>query len=168
MYMFKSHYLHGYWLNGTTNVPLLEWLWHWIIQKDWYGIKKNRNQTMSQTIKSRKQNWEEKQLYGYLKIQKKLLIWLYEQWEILKKETESLDKSTCACGVMVMDTATRVQILNETGCISRCTNTLGKGMNPLILPPATGKIVGQSRFFSLGETTSQGEGKLNLNLLNSA
>ena len=35
-----------------------------------------------------------------------------------------------------MDTATRVQILDETDCIS---NTLGKGMNPIILPPAMGK-----------------------------
>ena len=30
-----------------------------------------------------------------------------------------------------MDTATRVQILDETDCISRSTNTLGKGMNPV-------------------------------------
>ena len=37
---------------------------------------------------------------------------------------------------------------------------LGKGMNPIILPPAMGKIVGQTRFFSLGEATSLGEGKL--------
>ena len=35
-----------------------------------------------------------------------------------------------------MDTATRVQILDLTDCISRSTNTLGKGMNPIILPPA--------------------------------
>ena len=41
-----------------------------------------------------------------------------------------------------------------------CTNTLGKGMNPIILPPAMGKIVGQTRFFSLGEATSLGEGQL--------
>ena len=40
------------------------------------------------------------------------------------------------------------------------TNTLGKGMNPIILPPAMGKIVGQTKFFSLGEATSLGEGKL--------
>ena len=33
-------------------------------------------------------------------------------------------------------------------------------MNPIILPPAMGKIVGQTRFFSLGEATSLGEGKL--------
>ena len=37
------------------------------------------------------------------------------------------------------DTATRVQILDLTDCISHSTNTLGKGMNPLILPPAMGK-----------------------------
>ena len=59
-----------------------------------------------------------------------------------------------------MDMATRVQILDETDCISHCTNTLGKGMNPIILPPAMGKLVGQTRFFSFGEATSLGEGKL--------
>ena len=32
-----------------------------------------------------------------------------------------------------------VQILNETDCISQSTNTHEKGMNPIILPPATGK-----------------------------
>ena len=68
-----------------------------------------------------------------------------------------------------MNTTTRVQILDETDCISHSTNTLGKGMNPVILPPAMCKIVGQTRFFSLGEATSLGEGKtLNSNLLNSA
>ena len=59
-----------------------------------------------------------------------------------------------------MDTATQVQILDETDCISHSTNTLGNGMNPIILPPAMGKIVGQTRFFSFGEATSLGEGKL--------
>ena len=38
-----------------------------------------------------------------------------------------------------MDTAIRVQILDETDYISHSTNTLGKGMNPIILPPAMGK-----------------------------
>ena len=38
-----------------------------------------------------------------------------------------------------MDTATRVQILDETDCISHSTNTLGKGMNPIILSAAMGK-----------------------------
>ena len=40
---------------------------------------------------------------------------------------------------MEMDTVTQVQILDETDCISHSTNTLGKGMNPIILPPAMGK-----------------------------
>ena len=38
-----------------------------------------------------------------------------------------------------MDMVTRVQILDETDCISHSTNTLGKGINPIILPPAMGK-----------------------------
>ena len=32
-----------------------------------------------------------------------------------------------------------VQILDETDCSSHSTNTLGKDMNPIILPPAMGK-----------------------------
>ena len=35
--------------------------------------------------------------------------------------------------------ATRVQILDENNCISHGTNTLGKGMNPIILPLTMGK-----------------------------
>ena len=46
-------------------------------------------------------------------------------------------------GVMVIVAGygheTRVQILDETDCISHSTNTLEKGMNPIILPPAMGK-----------------------------
>ena len=38
-----------------------------------------------------------------------------------------------------VDTTTRVQILDEPDCISHSTNTLGKGMNPNIRPPAMGK-----------------------------
>ena len=38
-----------------------------------------------------------------------------------------------------MDTAIRVQILDKTDCISHSTNTLGKGMNSIIPPPAMGK-----------------------------
>ena len=34
---------------------------------------------------------------------------------------------------------TRVQILDETNCISHCINALGKGMIPNILPPVMGK-----------------------------
>ena len=32
-----------------------------------------------------------------------------------------------------------MQILDKGDCISHSTNTLGKGMNPIILPPAMGK-----------------------------
>ncbi len=38
-----------------------------------------------------------------------------------------------------MDTVTRIQTLDETDCISHSTNTLEKGMNPIILHPALGK-----------------------------
>ena len=36
-----------------------------------------------------------------------------------------------------MDTAPRVQIIDETVCI--VLKTIGKGMNPIILPPAMGE-----------------------------
>ena len=38
-----------------------------------------------------------------------------------------------------MDMATGVQFLDEAVGRSLCANTLGKGMNPSILPPAKGK-----------------------------
>ena len=44
---------------------------------------------------------------------------------------------------MEMDTATRVQILDETDDISHSTNTLQKGMNLITLPPALGKQLGR-------------------------
>ena len=47
-----------------------------------------------------------------------------------------------------MDMATRVQILDETGCISHSTNTLGKRYEYIYSPS------------SLGQATSLGEGKL--------
>ena len=40
---------------------------------------------------------------------------------------------------MVIDMATQVQIEDEAGWIPHSTNTLGKDMNPIILPPAMGK-----------------------------
>ena len=58
----------------------------------------------------------------------------------LNKETKPHQTESYKNAVIVivirMDTATRVQILNETDYIS---HTLGKGMNPIILPPAMGK-----------------------------
>ena len=37
------------------------------------------------------------------------------------------------------DTEIRVQTLDETDFISYSSNTIGKGMNPISLPPAMGK-----------------------------
>ena len=54
--------------------------------------------------------------------------------------------------VLEIDKAARVQILDEADCISHNTNTLGKGMKPIILP-ARG-------FFSLGLAIGWVEGKL--------
>ena len=51
--------------------------------------------------------------------------------------------------VVEVDMAIRVQIIGETVCVSHRANTLEKGMNPIILPPAMGKIVGHSGLFSL-------------------
>ena len=59
-----------------------------------------------------------------------------------------------------MDTASRIQILDESVCISHSTNTLGKGMNPTIFHPAMGKIVGQTVLFSFDMATGLGEEKL--------
>ena len=59
-----------------------------------------------------------------------------------------------------MDTATRVRILDKTDGISHNTNTLGKGMNPNILPQAMGKYYG--RLCSSALVSSLGEGKLRI------
>ena len=48
-----------------------------------------------------------------------------------------------------MDTVIRVQVLDKAVCISHGAKTLRKGMNPSILSPAMGKIVGQTRLFKL-------------------
>ncbi len=41
--------------------------------------------------------------------------------------------------VVKMDSVIRVQILDKAVCISYRANTLGKGMNLIILPPAMDK-----------------------------
>ena len=41
--------------------------------------------------------------------------------------------------VLLWERINDLQILDETDCISHSTNTLGEGMNPIILPPAMGK-----------------------------
>ena len=43
-----------------------------------------------------------------------------------------------------MDTATRVQILDDAVCISHYANIIGKGMNPTNFPQTMGKIVEQT------------------------
>ena len=48
-----------------------------------------------------------------------------------------------------MDTATRVQILDQANCISHSTNTLGKGMNQIILPLDMGKWYLMPLWFTL-------------------
>ena len=42
--------------------------------------------------------------------------------------------------LIIVDTATRVQIMDETDCISHGTYNLGKSMNPIIPLPAMGKL----------------------------
>ena len=61
-----------------------------------------------------------------------------------------------------MDSPTQVQTLSQAISISHSTNTVEKGMNSNILPPAMGKIVEQTGLFNLGMATSL-EGKLNSN-----
>ena len=51
-------------------------------------------------------------------------------------------------------TTIQVQIWDEAVCISRCANTLGKGMNPTFLCAAMGK-----KKSNLDMATSLGEGK---------
>ena len=49
--------------------------------------------------------------------------------------------------------------LDEAVCISYSANTLRRCIEPTILSPATGKIVGQTGFFSFGMATSLEEEK---------
>ena len=58
-----------------------------------------------------------------------------------------------------MDRIIRVQFLDETVCISHCSNTAGKGMNLTILLLALGEIGGQAGLFNLGLATNLREGK---------
>ena len=48
-----------------------------------------------------------------------------------------------------MDMATQIQILNQAVSISHSTNTLGICINPIILPPVMGKVVGQTDTLAL-------------------
>ena len=53
-----------------------------------------------------------------------------------------------------MDWETQVQILDKVDCVLHRSDTLGKSMNLIPLPPAMGKIVGQT-----DKATSLGEGR---------
>ena len=59
-----------------------------------------------------------------------------------------------------MNMMNRVQIPDKVVCISHSANTLWKGMNPVILPPAMGKIEVQTGFFNLGMTIDLEEEKI--------
>ena len=48
-----------------------------------------------------------------------------------------------------MESVTRVQILDETGCISLCVNDLERGMNPSVLHSAMGKLLGRLGYLAL-------------------
>ena len=54
----------------------------------------------------------------------------------------------------------QVQILDVAVYISHSGNILRKGMSLTILPPAIGKIVGQTRLSNLDMPTGLGEEKL--------
>ena len=58
-----------------------------------------------------------------------------------------------------MDTAIWVQTWMRLYAFHIGANTLGKGMHPTILPPATNKQKEQMRLFNLGMAINQGEGK---------
>ena len=82
-------------------------------------------------------------------------IYMYTPITISRAQTSRSGSSGDACvdlnvsdcggarGVMVIVVGNghggRLQFLDETDCISHSTNTLGKGMNPIILPPTMGK-----------------------------
>ena len=67
-----------------------------------------------------------------------------------------------------MDMSTWVQILDETDYISHNTNTLGKGLNPIILPPVMGKQSGRLGSSAFMKQLVLEKETLNSNLLNSA
>ena len=57
----------------------------------------------------------------------------------LKYSNFNFENKTCIFIKYEMDTVTWVLILDETVCFSNSSNTVRKGMNPIILHPAMGK-----------------------------
>ena len=80
-----------------------------------------------------------------------LLFTFFQSYSVVSRDSkvDTFASSLCfgwlllggACGLMVIVVRNGhvVQILDETDCISHSINTLWKGMNPIILPPAMGK-----------------------------
>ena len=66
-----------------------------------------------------------------------------------------------------MDMVTQIQTFGWAVCILHVANYIGKDMNPIILSPTMGKLLSRLDFFNFGIVTSQGEGKLKSDLLNS-
>ena len=58
-----------------------------------------------------------------------------------------------------MESVTSVQILNKTVCVLLCANVHGKAMNS-DCPPHQNRYIGHIAFFTIGNATSPGEGKL--------
>ena len=95
---------------------------------------------------------------------------IYQKWNRNKREFIYSKKTFCmnsritlvpmVSWIWALGPMTRVQNLDETVCILLSTDTLGKGMNPTILPPARGKIVGDTGIFNLDMATGTAEGKL--------
>ena len=56
-----------------------------------------------------------------------------------------------------MDTATRVQIMDENVCCAHDADILGKDMNPNIVLPSVDKVVGQIGLFIFGMEIGQKE-----------
>ena len=67
-----------------------------------------------------------------------------------------------------MDMATRIQILKEAVCIPHSASTFGEKYESNYSSSSYEQIVGLTWLVNPGMTTDLGEGKINLNLLNSA
>ena len=70
--------------------------------------------------------------------------------------------------VIVVDAVTRVKILDEVECILQSANILGKGMDPIIIPPDMGKYRADWALQSWLGDQSRRRKTLNPDLLNTA
>ena len=70
------------------------------------------------------------------------ILWLIIQCSVIELYLHTYIIAQSELNATEMELALWVQILDMVICISLCTNKLGKGINPSVLPPAMGKIVG--------------------------